>query len=474
MNRFAILFALGACGDDDTARPIEELRDPATCKECHEQHFNQWEGSMHAYASDDPVFVAMNKRGQRETGGALGDFCLECHAPMALELGLATGADFDPATLTPEARGITCYFCHNVKSIDDTHNNGLVLANDQTMRGGVRDPVKNSVHFSAYDPLLDSDTNQSEMCGSCHDIVVPATINDNADIAVERTFAEWQQTFFATESDPLLHFTCGGCHMVSKRDLIADAPGLNTRPRDGGFHAHTFGGIDQALTLFPRIDEQAAAIQEILDPSINIVGAINLEGKRNGGICLDPDSVIRIRIDNIGAGHAWPSGAAQDRRAWLEIKAFDVNGALVFSSGVTPDGMDPLDTPGFVNVPTVGMWDRTFKLDNTSAHFFWEVARVDSSMLLPIPMVRGGDHSINAELSVSNAASIDRIETRILIRALPYELIDDLVATGDLAASVRDQLQTLVVGGGSSVWTRATQGTGTAMNTRCNPRPPPL
>ena len=31
---------------------------------------------MHAYASDDPVFQAMNKRAQRETNGALGDFCV--------------------------------------------------------------------------------------------------------------------------------------------------------------------------------------------------------------------------------------------------------------------------------------------------------------------------------------------------------------------------------------------------------------
>ena len=34
-------------------------------------------------AMDDPVFIAMNKKGQRETNGALGTFCVNCHAPMA-------------------------------------------------------------------------------------------------------------------------------------------------------------------------------------------------------------------------------------------------------------------------------------------------------------------------------------------------------------------------------------------------------
>src|SRR6478672_4090627 len=99
-----LALALIACGDEKFT--VEKLQDPETCKECHPKHFEQWSGSMHAYAADDPVFVAMNKRGQRETNGELGDFCLRCHAPMALELGVANAANFDPATLSPSARGV--------------------------------------------------------------------------------------------------------------------------------------------------------------------------------------------------------------------------------------------------------------------------------------------------------------------------------------------------------------------------------
>src|SRR5688500_7999428 len=45
---------------------IEQLKDPDTCKTCHEKHYREWSGSMHAYASDDPLFLAMNERGQRQ------------------------------------------------------------------------------------------------------------------------------------------------------------------------------------------------------------------------------------------------------------------------------------------------------------------------------------------------------------------------------------------------------------------------
>src|SRR5439155_8964026 len=84
------LAAAAACTSSSKTEPTlarAELLKPETCKTCHQDHFREWSGSMHAYASDDPVFLAMNKRGQRETAGALGAFCVNCHAPMAVREG---------------------------------------------------------------------------------------------------------------------------------------------------------------------------------------------------------------------------------------------------------------------------------------------------------------------------------------------------------------------------------------------------
>src|SRR5580658_64008 len=154
-----LVVALAACGHT-AVDPVATLEDPSTCATCHPQHFAQWSQSMHAYASQDPVFVAMNKRGQRETNNALGTFCVQCHAPMAVALGETDGTTFDPTTLTPATDGVTCYFCHDVASVGSDHyNNSLTLALDQTMRGGLQGPHGTSAHDSAYDPLMDSQTN---------------------------------------------------------------------------------------------------------------------------------------------------------------------------------------------------------------------------------------------------------------------------------------------------------------------------
>ncbi len=455
-----------ACGDSGSARPIAELQDPGTCNECHPKHVLQWSGSMHAYASDDPVFVAMNQRGQRETGGALGTFCVKCHAPMAVELGLTTGADFDPAVLPAAARGITCYFCHNVASVTEMHNNGLVLANDQTMRGGLANPVSSPAHRSTYDKLMDSDINQSEICGSCHDVVTPRGVE------LERTYQEWQSTFFA-EHDPAHHLTCGSCHMRSSTDVVADAPGLNVKSRMNGFHEHLWPGIDHALTPFPELDAQAAAIKRDLDAAIAVVGPASLASTvQPGGICLDPPGILNVRIDSIGTAHKWPSGAAQDRRAWLEVVATDVAGAEVFTTGVVPDGVDPEQ----IGDPHLfGLWDRALKDDGTPAHFFWDVAQVDSQLLRPpVTLDKNSpafDHSSIARFDIGpDYTRIETITARIRIRPLAHAMLDDLVRSGDLAASVPGQLRTLDILGTQSLWTYATQGKGAAINTNCNPR----
>lgn len=467
MTRLVVLVLLVAACSDDTTLSVEALQDPQTCSECHPKHFKQWSGSMHAYASDDPVFVAMNQRGQRDTSNQLGTFCVQCHAPMAVQLGLTNGVDFDPAKLPATARGVTCYFCHNVKEVKDTHNNGLVLANDQTMRGGVSDPVKSPAHKSAFDPLMDSDRNKSEICGSCHDVVTPRGVS------LERTFAEWKTTFFS-EADPQHHLTCGSCHMRSSKDVIADAPGLDVVSRTNGFHEHGWPGVDQAMTEFPEREAQAALVQRDLDPSIAIVGPAPLTSNvQPGGICLQPDEGISVRIDSISVGHSWPSGAAQDRRAWLEVIAYGSNDQVLFSRGVVADNQDPEDLGQTIgDHELLGFWDRVTKDDGTPAHFFWEVANVDSQLLKPpVTLDKNSsafDHSttITYPQTIGMIPQITKITARVRLRPLNYAMLRALVASGDLAPALATSIPTHDPIGATSTWTVDSKDP----RTTCNPR----
>lgn len=464
-----ILVGLAACSDDKYS--VERLQDPNTCATCHPTHFTEWSGSMHAYAATDPVFIGMHKRGQRETAGALGTFCINCHAPMAVANGTITAdnvAMFDLATLAPAENGITCYFCHNVDKVTTDHNNGLELAMDQTMRGGVKNPVDSEAHHSAYDILQDGERNQSELCGSCHDVVTPNGVE------LERTFKEWKGTIFGSTEDPSIKLTCSTCHMEPFDDTIADAPGVGLRPF--GRHDHMMAGIDQALTPFPEIAAQDAAVQKILKPAIKITGPKPRTGNRSpGGICVDDPSNpgdITVRVDSLNVGHSFPSGVGHDRRVWLEVIAYDINNAIVFSSGVVPDGMDPEE----INDPNLfGLWERTFKENGTPAHFFHEIASYDPNPLHYLPGAvtfdpndPRFDHSRTAPYrNVGNISAIEKVTARVRMRALPYAALRLLEQSGDLDPAVKNQLKTLEVA--NSTWLKSTAGTGLAMFTGCNP-----
>ena len=73
----------GGCGSGSTSTGLDQaaLEDPTACQTCHPQHYAEWAGSMHAYAAEDPVFRAMNRKAQQENP-ATGSLCVQCHAPL--------------------------------------------------------------------------------------------------------------------------------------------------------------------------------------------------------------------------------------------------------------------------------------------------------------------------------------------------------------------------------------------------------
>ena len=261
--------------------------------------------------------------------------------------------------------------------------------------------------------------------------------------------------------------------------MIASGDGLSVKSRELGFHNHTMAGIDKALTPFPRMDEQAMEIEKILKPSLGIVGVRPLGSTAPGGICVEPinGGQIRVRVDSLSPGHHFPSGAAQDRRVWLEVVAYDASNNVLLQRGVVPDGVDPED----VGDPTLdctnpmscaAFWDRTFKEDGSQAHFFWDVSRVESNLIKP-PITRDPnsplyDHSSTVIYPVSGVLpQIDRVEAKIWVRALPFGAIDELIASGDLDPAVRTTLAkpeaTMLAT--KSTWTKATA----ISTTGCNP-----
>ena len=428
------------CGDDGAAGPVtpvatlDELMDPLTCAGCHAEHYQEWSGSMHAYAADDPLFLAMNARGQRETDGDLGDFCVRCHAPMAVELGLTTDG-LNLGTLDQKYKGVTCYFCHSVVEVAGSHNNPLVLADDGVMRGGIQDPVDNGFHASSFSTLHDrNDVAASGLCGSCHDIVTPAGVH------MERTYDEWLHSLYSNDVDGQRQ-TCGGCHMRG-RDGVA-VPGDDSLP-ERRLHAHLFPGVDLALTEFPERDAQRAAVERELSSVVLAEVCVSASAGNTS---------IFVTLENLTAGHAFPSGAAADRRVWVELRAWAL-GEEVLSLGVRDDD-EPL-----TSVDEALLWrlgDRLLDDDGAEVHMFWD-SRSYESELLPaptavLPTEPGWIDTHRTRVFPVTGATVDRITMRVLVRPVGLDVYDDLIASGDLDPSYRALQPTFELTASSLEWT---------------------
>jgi hypothetical protein len=375
----ACVLAAAACQPLDPAATA----DPASCEGCHPDQTREWASSMHAYASDDPVFVAMNQRGQRETGGQLGSFCVRCHQPT-------------------EARGVGCVACHQVAAIEATHNGGIVLDRDGPMRGALRAPERNPAHESQYSELVDGDQpGSSRMCGACHDVVLPNGL------AIENTYAEWNASVFGG------NLSCSGCHMFS------------AGPRR---HDHSFPGIDVAATPWPGVAEQRALIARDLRPALLTKLCVQPTG---GGV------EVAVTLDNAQVGHAFPSGTTHARRVRAELTA-----------------------DGAVN-PDVWVLRSRFRRGGEEVQFAWDADAIDSELLMPStsldPASPGFYHARTRTVRLVGRPEMIRLA--ITVQPIGTDILEDLVASGDLDPAVIAASSTHTLESATRVW-RAADGFG--------------
>jgi hypothetical protein len=278
--------------------------------------------------------------------------------------------------------------------------------------------VTNTAHRSAHSNLHDRDRLESAtLCGACHDLV------NGHGTHLERTFAEWQESVF---SQATVGTSCGQCHMDQSRNLepAADAPGVFARRT----HDHAFPGVDVPLTEWPGRDELRAANQALLDTTLQSALCV-----RGAGAITD----LRVVLDNVAAGHHFPSGAAQDRRAWVHVTAY-AQGEVIYESGDVPadTSVTELDDPDVWSI-------RDCMLDAASdpVHMFWDATSTETNLLpgqLTFDMSDPRFYQAHVAQKYPRGEAFlptypDRVTVGVRLAAVGLDVVDDLVASGDLA-----------------------------------------
>lgn len=441
---FSICFATTIGCESGEPEPLTraQLLDPETCKDCHSRHYREWASSMHAYATTDPVFQAMNRRGQEEA--QLGDFCVKCHAPMAVrENAIADFADL--TTLPKHLQGVTCYFCHNAVGVGTPHNNANIqLANDTTMRAALRNPVKPYAHDVGYSVHHDPSRMESSLlCGTCHDIVTPRGYH------LERTLQEYLSSTIAR---PAGFLSCQDCHMKANDQLapVAEYPRVPAR----AMHSHLWPAVDVALT--PDWPGQPAMRSAVERCELQQRSLTDLKVEQGTSLAGEPFT-FTVYLET-AAAHSMPSGAISDRRMWLEVVAYDANGIELLRTDEIADGELEIK-PDATNFCVFR--DRILDAAGNETHMFWEAASRDerlSNSLPPQinPTVRHfGQCDFTTPRPTLEPAA--RILIHVRMRPMGVDVLQDLVNSGHLDPKYVLQMPTFTVTRREATYDRAKQ-----------------
>lgn len=402
---------------------ILEEKENGTTQLINLSPYSEWRASPMSLAGRDPIFFAQI---QSETNNlpqltnCIELICLKCHSAMAQrQLAIDTpGQDTEnckslfPLEPPPEvpfgkslelsmltqwpnsennefqkygalARdGVSCRVCHNISDVDlgneNTFTANFVTGPPDEIFGPyenitiVPKPMENSIGVEPLfaDHFVRTNKSSSDVCGTCHNVLIPIFNNDGT-IAKKGSFEqstqlEWLNSDFSRVGPGLQ--TCANCHMQTHykgEDLsfkIANiessdfAPTTNRLPdaditlteRDT-FARHSLHGlnifINEMFQQFPillgarQISYQTGTATV---PSLITGGKSMIEMAQNETAVIDiqdleitPEGQLRAVIEVVNlVGHYLPSGVGF-RRVFIEFLVRDIDGKMLWASGRT-------------------------------------------------------------------------------------------------------------------------------------------
>ena len=412
----------GTISNSSLPNMIFEEESPDGTKNINLSPYSEWKASPMGLAGRDPVFFSQlesETNNLPEYTECIESTCLHCHGVMGQrQLAIDTeGQDnenckslfaIEPPPQVPFGKpfrldmvkqwpdsednafqkygalardGISCSVCHHISSTDlgneNTFTGNFVTGPPDKIYGPYEDstiitkPMQHALGITPEfaDYFVGGDAFSSDICGSCHNILLPVFSNEGELLGAsyeQATQLEWINSEFAPGRENFK--SCADCHMpthykgeklsfeIANIESDQFAPTTNRLPDEeitlterDTFARHSLHGLNVFLNemfqQFPlilgyrQIDVMTGtfSVPGLITGRDSIIGMARNDSAEIGVQTLEitPGGELRavVRVTNL-AGHYLPTGVGF-RRMFIEFLVRDAEGNVLWASGRT-------------------------------------------------------------------------------------------------------------------------------------------
>ncbi len=379
--------------------PPNYFTESDACKRCHQDIYNQWNSSMHHFSSFNNQWYRKSIEYMQDTIGVKpSKWCAGCHDPALAYSGLFDTPikDMDIHS-APAQAGLGCMMCHSIARVKSTMGQADFYLEYPELHqlAASTNPVIRFLHdFSIklnpephrrvfLKPFMKEQT--AEFCSSCHKVHLDAPVNSYRWIRGFNEYDNWQASGVSGQGARSFYYPpkpqqCADCHMPL-------SPSHDFGNVNGFVHSHNFAAANTAVPFSYGDTKQLQAAENFLKNAITVdifaISPARAQAAGEGGSQSDmsttfavgeesgagPDAVdvaaspvtaplnrinavVRrgddVRLDVVvrtrKVGHFFPGGTVDAFDTWVELKAVDDKGKVLFWSGKVEDnGNGPVD-----------------------------------------------------------------------------------------------------------------------------------
>ena len=255
--------------------PSDFFMDSKLCGECHKDIYEQWNGSMHHFASFNNRFYRKTIEHMQELSGTRGSkWCAGCHDHAVFFNG-RFDRPIKEQVDTPEAQnGLGCVSCHSIVHVGGSMGNGDFLIQYPPLHrlASSHNPwIRRLDYFLTYlNPEPHRRTfmkafmrqDSAEYCSSCHKVHLDEPVNHYRWLRGFNEYDNWQASGVSGQGARSFYYpakpsTCSDCHMP----LL---PSRDPGNRNGMIHSHRFPAANTAVAFVNNDAKQLRAEEQFL------------------------------------------------------------------------------------------------------------------------------------------------------------------------------------------------------------------